>query len=131
MPNSKANWNNKNKAKPGNQVTKFGGAATSDNVLHGKVITTGANQDGQTITFIKAILSYIGINHYADWAESFLSMTWKTEANFMMTKPRKEDYGMVDTLDVFYWRAPALETEEDYHRDLKIWDNNLTAGKKQ
>ena len=44
-PDSKTNWN-KNKPKPGNQVPKFSRAATSDNVLHGKVITNGLNQDG-------------------------------------------------------------------------------------
>ena len=112
-PDSKANWN-KNKPKPGNQVPKFSGAATLDNVLHGKVITTGANQDGQIITLVKAILSYIGINHYADWAESFCSMTRKSKAEFMTTKPRKQDYGAVDALGVFHWQAPTLDTEEDY-----------------
>ena len=128
--NSKANWN-KNKPNLGSQVPKFSGAATSDNVLHGKVITTGANQDRQLITLVKAIPSYIGINHYADWAKSFRSMTRKTEADFMTTKSRKRDYGTVDALGVFHWRAPALDTEEDYNRDLKIWDRNLTAGIKQ
>ena len=58
-------------------------------------------------------------------------MTQKTEANFMTTKPRKQDYGTVDALSVFHWRAPTLDTEEDYNRDLKIWDKNLTAGIKQ
>ena len=103
-PNSKANWN-KNKPKPVNQVPIFGGVATSDNVLHCKVITTGANQDGQIITLVKAIPSFISINHYADWAESFCSMTRKTEADFMAIEPRKQDYGTVDALDVFHWRA--------------------------
>ena len=55
-PDSKANWN-KNKPKPGNQVTKFGCAATSDNVLHGKVIITGSNQGGQMITLVKPFLA--------------------------------------------------------------------------
>ena len=64
-PNSKANWN-KNKPKPRSQVSKFSGAATSDNVLHGKVITTGSNQDGQSITLVEAIPSYIGTNQHAD-----------------------------------------------------------------
>ena len=129
-PNSKANWN-KNKPKPGHQVLKFSGAATSDNVLHGKVKTTGANQDGQLITLVKAIPSYIGTNHYADWTESFCSMTQKAKANFMTTAPRKQDYGMVDALDVFYWQVPTLDTKEDYNRVLKIWDRNLTAEIKQ
>ena len=114
----KADWNNKNKSMPGNQVTQFGGATTSNNVLHGKVITTGSNQDRKIITLLKAIPSYIGINYYADWAESFRSMTWKSEADFMTTEPRKQDYGTVDALGVFHWRAPALDTEEDYHRNI-------------
>ena len=130
-PDSKDNWNNKNKPKPVNQVLRFSGLATSDNVLHGKVITTGSNQDGQIITLVKAIPSYIGINHYAEWAEIFCSMTWKTEANFMTTKPRKKDYGTFDALSLFTWRAFALDMEEDYNRDLKILERNLTAGIKQ
>ena len=101
-PNSKVIWN-KNKPKPVNQVQRFGGAATSDNVLHGKDITTGVNQDGQIITLVKAIPSFIGINYYVDGAESFHSMTRKTEAEFMTTKPRNRDYGTVDALDVFHW----------------------------
>ena len=44
-PNSKAGW--KNKPKPGTQVSRFTGAATSESVLHNKVITSGTNQDGQ------------------------------------------------------------------------------------
>ena len=59
-PNSKANW--KNKMKPGPQVPRFSGAATSDNILHEKVITTGANQDGQSITLVKDLPSYICTN---------------------------------------------------------------------
>ena len=129
-PNSKANWN-KNKSKPRNQVPRFGGATTSDSVLHGKVITTGANQDGQIITLVKAIPSFIGSNHYADWAKSFCSMTRKTQVGFMMTEPRRRDYGTVDALDAFHWRAPALDSEEDYIRDCKIWDKNLAAGIKR
>ena len=58
-------------------------------------------------------------------------MTQKTQADLMTTEPRKQDYGTVDALDAFHWRAPALDTEEDYNRDVKIWDKNLTAGIKQ
>ena len=117
-PDSKANWN-KNKPKPGNQVTKFGGAATSDNVLHNKIITTGTNQDGQIITLVEAIPSFIGINHYADWAESFRSMERKIETDFMPTGPRKRDYGTVDAACVYHWRPDALDTEVDYNRDYE------------
>ena len=58
-------------------------------------------------------------------------MTQKTEANFMTTKPRKQDYGTVDALSVFHWRAPTLDTEKNYSRVLEIWDIILTAGIKQ
>ena len=75
-PDNKAGW--KIKPKPGTQVSRFAGAARSDNILHNKVITSRTNQDGQIITLVKAIPSYIGINHYTDLAESFHSMTWKT-----------------------------------------------------
>ena len=129
-PDSKANWN-KNKPKPGDQVPRFSGAATSDSVLHGKVITTGLNQDGQLITVVKAIPSYIGVKHYPEWAESFRIMTRKNEDKFMPIEPRKQNYGTVDALGVFHWRANALDTEEDYNRDYKIWDRSLTAGIKQ
>ena len=44
-PNSKANWN-RNKPKPGTQVSIFTVAATSDSVLYNKVITSETNQDG-------------------------------------------------------------------------------------
>ena len=58
-------------------------------------------------------------------------MTRKTQAEFVTTKPRKQDYSAVDALDVFQWQAPAFDLEEDYIRDCKIWDRNLTAGIKQ
>ena len=98
-PNSKANW--KNKQKPGSQVPRFRDTATSDNVLHGEVITTGANQDGQVVTLVKALPSYIGANQDADWAESFCSMNWKIQVDFMTTEPRKRYYGAVDALGAF------------------------------
>ena len=129
-PNSKANW--KNKPKLGPQVPRFSGAATSDNALHGKVITTGANQDGQLITLVKTLPSYIGANQYADWAESFCNMNWKAQADFMTIEPHKRNYSAVDAVtDAFIWHAPALDSEEDYIRDCKIWDTNLAAGIKQ
>ena len=54
-------------------------------------------------------------------------MTRKTQANFMITEPRKQDYGVIDALDAFQWQAPALDLEEDCIRDCKIWDKNLAA----
>ena len=68
-PNSKASWK-KNKLKPANQVPKFIGSATSDSVLHGKVITNGLNQDGQLIALVSALYGYIAEQQYPNWAES-------------------------------------------------------------
>ena len=77
-PNSKANW--KNKPKPGTQVLKFTGAATSESVLHNKVITSGLNQDRQLITLMEIFPSFIGINHYANLAESFCRIERKRKS---------------------------------------------------
>ena len=95
-PNSKANWN-KNKPKPGTQVSRFTRTAISERVFHNKVITRGTNQDGQLITLVEAIPSCIGINHYAHWIESFRCMERKLEADFIPIAPRKRDWGTVIT----------------------------------
>ena len=58
-------------------------------------------------------------------------MNRKTQANFIKTEPHKRHYSAVDAMDVFQWRAPALDLEEDYIRDCKTWDKNLAAGIKQ
>ena len=67
-PNSKPDWK-KNKVKPAHHAPKFTGSATSDSVLHGKVITSGSNQDGQLLTLATALLMYI--------AEKFLPIGLK------------------------------------------------------
>ena len=93
-PNSKDYWN-KNKPKPGTQVSKFTGTATSESVLHNKVITSCTNQDGQLITLVEVILSFIGINHYVNWAESFQSMERKIEADFIPIAPHTKITGLL------------------------------------
>ena len=129
-PDRKAHWN-KNKPKPGNQVPRFNCDATSDNVLHGKVITNGLNQDGQIITLCKSIPSHIASEHYPDWADSFCSITCKTRANFIPNAPHRHYYGANDAKGVFQWRAPALDTEEKDNSDPTIWDRSLAAGIKR
>ena len=129
-PKNKANWN-KNKPKLGTQDLRFTGAATSENTLHNKVITSGTNQRGQIIALVEAIPSFVGINHYADWAESFHHMGRKIQADFIPIASGKQNYGAVDTAGVFQLRPDALDTEEDYNRDYKTWDITLTAGIKQ
>ena len=84
------------------------------------------------ITLVKILPSYIGANQYVDWVENFHNMNWKTQSDFMTIEPRKRDYGAVDAVtDAFIWHVPALDSEEDYIRDCKIWDKNLAAGIKQ
>ena len=58
-------------------------------------------------------------------------MERKLKADFIPIGPRKRDYRTIDVAGDFHWRADALDTEEDYLRDCKIWDRNLTAGSKQ
>ena len=111
-PTSKATWN-KNKPKSKTQISRFTGAATSDNVLYNKVITSGTNQDEQLIMLVEIRPSFICNNHYADWAESFCGMKRKTATC------------------VFHWQPDALDTEKEYNRDTKIWDRNILAGIKQ
>ena len=58
-------------------------------------------------------------------------MERKNEVDFMSTTVHKRDYGTVDAADVFHWRPDALDMEEEYNRDYKIWDRNVSAGIKQ
>ena len=129
-PDSKVNWN-KNKPKPGNQVPRFNGDTTSDNVLHGKVITNGLNQDEQRITLCKSITSHIANKHYPDWSDSFCSMTRKTRTEFIPNVPHRRDYGAPDAHGIFQWRAPACDTEKEYNSDCTIWNRSLAAGIKR
>ena len=123
--------NRKNKPKPGTQVSRFTGAATSESVLYNTFVISGTNQDGQLITLVKILPNFIGINHYAGWAESFRSMKRNNEVDFIPTAVRKRDYGTVNTAGVLYWRSDALGTEEEYKRNYKILDRNVLAGIKQ
>ena len=58
-------------------------------------------------------------------------MERKLEAQFMPTAPRRRNYGTVDAGGDFHWRPDALDTEEHYERDCKIWDRNYQTGSKQ
>ena len=67
-PNSKVNWK-KNKPKTV-QVPIFIGAATSDSVLHGKVVANGSDQAGQLLTLGNALFNYIAEQQLPNWAKS-------------------------------------------------------------
>ena len=58
-------------------------------------------------------------------------MERKSEADFMSTAVRKRDFGTVDAAGVFHWRSDVLDTEEEYNRDYKIWNINVSTGIKQ
>ena len=66
-PGSKANWK---KNKPKTVQVSFIGAATSDSVLHGKVVTNGSDQAGQLLSLGNALFSHIADQQLPNWAES-------------------------------------------------------------
>ena len=115
--NNEANWN-KNKPKPGSQILKFTGTATLDSVLNNKVITSGTNQDGQPITVVEPIPSFISVNHYANWANSFRSMGRKLEADFIPIAPCKSNYGMLMLL-VYFIDSRMLLTRKKTTTEIK------------
>ena len=84
-PSSKANWK-KNKLKSG-QVPKFIGSATSDSVLHRKVVTNGSNQAGQLLALVNALFSYIAEQQLPNWAESLRHKSVRaTTATLVLTE---------------------------------------------
>ena len=46
----------------------------------------------------------------------------------MPTIVRQRDYGTVNANGVFDWHPDALDTEDEYNRDYKIWERNVTSG---
>ena len=129
-PDGKANRNkNKPKPKPA-QAPKFTGSATSDSVLHGKVITSGSNQDAQLLILATTLQMYIAERRFAHWAESMRNMTRKLPAEFLPTRIRKNTYGN-EVAGVFVWNPPAMDTEEDYAHNTITWKTAQAAGQKQ
>ena len=99
--------------------------------FYNKVITSGTNKDRQLILLLETIPCYFGTNQYPYQAESFHCMLRKLEAEFMPIASHRRDYGTIDAAGVFHWRPDALDTEEDYKQDSKIWDRNFQAGSQQ
>ena len=128
-PTGKANRNkNKPKPKPA-QAPRFNGSATTDSVLHGKVITSGPGQDAQLLTLTTIIPTYVAERKYAGWAESIRTNTRKLEDEFLPNRIRKDTYGTFVN-GVFVWNAPAMNTEEDYAHDLMMLKTAQQAGQK-
>ena len=130
-PNSTANWK-KNKTKTG-QVPTFTGAATSDSVLHGKVVTNGSNQAGQLLTLGNAMFSYIAEKQLPNWAKSLRNMVRKPQADFIPARVRKTNYGVAGVIpgDAFIWNAPAIDIEEDNINNVTVWKTGQVSGMKQ
>ena len=119
-PNSTANWK-ENKPKTG-QILTFNGAATSDSVLHGKVVTNGSDQRGQLLTLGNALFGYIAEKQLPNWAESLRNMTRKPQTDFIPARVRKSNYGAPgpNPGDAFIWNTPAVDTKEDYFNDVIV-----------
>ena len=83
------------------------------------------------MSIVKILLSYIGVKGYTSWAESIRGMERKDEDDSMPTTARWNDYGTVNAAGVFNWHADAVDTENEYNRDYKIWERNLTVEIKQ
>ena len=87
--NRLVNW--KNKPKPKNKHLNFTGTAKSESALYQKVITTGTSQDGQIISIVESLPSYIGAKGYASWVESIRHMERKDEDDFMPATVNRRD----------------------------------------
>ena len=118
----------KNQLKPNNTKTVgLKGHEIAEIVLCVKVITSGSNQAGQTIALVWNLLSYIGDKSFPHWAESICFMLRKTQDDFMPADVGRSVYGAI-TAGVFVWNGNALDTEDQYNRDIKIWDRSVTSG---
>ena len=89
--NSLADWK---KNKPKTVKVHFKGAATSDSVLHQKVVTNDKNQAGQLLALVTALFRYVGEKQMAGWAESLCEMEQKVQADFIPARVLKSNYGV-------------------------------------
>ena len=118
-----------NQSKPNNKKpVGFKGNAKVESVLHGKVITSGSNQAGQIIALITNLSSFIGDKIFPHWAESICLMQRKTQPNFMSANIGRSAYSTVTQAGVFVWNGNALDTEDEYNRDMKALERSVTSG---
>ena len=126
-PNSQAAKKNKPKPNYNKKSNGFKGDAKTESALNGKVINSGSNQAGQIIDLTESLSSFIGDKSFPHWAESIRLMQRSTEASFMPANVGRSTYGAI-VAGVFVWNGNALDTEDEYIRDMKIWEKNVTAG---
>ena len=119
----------KNKPKPNNKkAVGFKGDAKAESVLDAKVITGGSNQVGQIIVLVSSLSTYIGEKGFPHWVECLRLMERKNQDNFMPADVGRSIYGAMNAAGVFVWNGNALDTEDRYTRDMKVWDKSVSAG---
>ena len=118
----------KNQSKPNNKKpVGFEGDAKAESALHGKVITNSSNQAGQIIALVATLSSFIGDKSFPHWAESIRIMQRKTRPDFMPANVGRSTYGAM-VAGVFVWNGDALDTEDEYNRDMKALERSVTSG---
>ena len=55
-------------------------------------------------------------------------MQRKTHGDFMPADVGRSAYGAITQVGVFVWNGNALDTEDRYNRNMKIWDRSVTSG---
>ena len=54
-------------------------------------------------------------------------MQRKIQPDFMPANVGRSAYGAM-AAGVFVWNGNALDTEDQYNRDMKVWDRSVTSG---
>ena len=102
--------------------------AKVENVLYGKVITSGSNQLEKIIVIVAALPSFIGDKSFPHWTESFRIMQRKTRDDFMPADVGRSAYGAVNQAGVFVWNGNAIVLEDDCNKAIKVWDRCVSLG---
>ena len=55
-------------------------------------------------------------------------MERKDQDHFMPADVGRSTYGAMNAANVFVWNENALETEDWYTQDMKVWDKSVSAG---
>ena len=111
----------KNQSKPNNKKpVGFKGDTKAESVLLAMVITSRSNQAGQIIALVSNLSSFIEDKIFPHWAESIRLVLRKTQPDFMPGNIGRSAYGAITQAGVFVWNGNALDTEDQYNRDMKI-----------
>ena len=113
----------KNQPKPSNKKsTGFKGDAKAESAFHGKVITSGSKQSGQILALTASLSTYVGEKGYPHWADSFRLNERKNQDHFMPVDNGRSAYGAMSAANppVFVWNGNALDTEDQYNRDMQV-----------